>query len=142
MTLFVLCGPGMVADTLPRRSELTNPPVANIDQVSLNACQFKALALLWMHGKPLQLALSAQRLSLIDSLLQLKVLLVFSLDKPIWDGQMATRFLVSAEAANLATVVVLNKADLVSADARQEVVAQVGAWHMCTVIVRYALALH
>lgn len=57
--------------------------------------------------------------------LSMKVLLVFSLDKPVWDGQMATRFLVSAEAANLATTVVLNKADLVSEELRQAVVAQV-----------------
>ena len=43
----------------------------------------------------------------------LQMLLVFSLDRPHWDGQMATRFLVSAEASDLPVTVVLNKADLV-----------------------------
>jgi putative ribosome biogenesis GTPase RsgA len=43
-----------------------------------------------------------------------QMLLVFSLDRPPWDGQMATRFLVSAEASDLSVTVLLNKADLVS----------------------------
>ena len=63
----------MVNEVLPRRSELADPAIANIDQV----------------------------------------LLVFSLDRPAWDGQMATRFLVGAEAADLPVIVLLNKADLV-----------------------------
>lgn len=53
------------------------------------------------------------------------MLLVFSLDKPPWDGQMATRFLVSAEASGLDVVVLLNKADLVSEERQIEVQKQV-----------------
>ena len=53
------------------------------------------------------------------------MLLVFSLDKPPWDGQMATRFLVSAEASNLDVTVLLNKADLVSEETRSRVKAEV-----------------
>ena len=53
------------------------------------------------------------------------MLLVFSLDKPPWDGQMATRFLVSAEASDLQVTVLLNKADLVSEERRLQVQAQV-----------------
>lgn len=53
------------------------------------------------------------------------MLLVFSLDKPPWDGQMATRFLVSAEASDLDVTVLLNKADLVSEEMRARVKAEV-----------------
>ena len=60
---------------------------------------------------------------------KLQVLLVFSLSQPPWDGQMATRFLVSAEAAGLPVLVVLNKADLVPEETRQHVVAEVSAVH-------------
>lgn len=53
------------------------------------------------------------------------MLLVFSLDKPPWDGQMATRFLVSAEASDLDVTVLLNKADLVTEEMRARVKAEV-----------------
>lgn len=58
------------------------------------------------------------------------MLLVFSLDKPPWDGQMATRFLVSAEASDLQVTVLLNKADLVSEERRLQVQAQVAEPHV------------
>ena len=54
-----------------------------------------------------------------------QVLLVFSLAEPPWDGQVATRFLVSAEAAHIPVTVLLNEADLVSADAQQQVLDEV-----------------
>lgn len=54
-----------------------------------------------------------------------QVLLVFSLDRPVWDGKMATRFLVSAEAAGLPVTVLLNKADLVPEDEREAALAEV-----------------
>lgn len=57
--------------------------------------------------------------------LAVQMLLVFSLDKPPWDGQMATRFLVSAEASDLEVTVLLNKADLVSEEMRARVKAEV-----------------
>lgn len=57
--------------------------------------------------------------------LSMQMLLVFSLDKPPWDGQMATRFLVSAEASGLAVTVLLNKADLVTKERRLQVQEQV-----------------
>ena len=53
------------------------------------------------------------------------MLLVFSLDRPCWDGQMATRFLVSAEASDLPVTVVLNKADLVPEDTRLSTLQEV-----------------
>ena len=65
------------------------------------------------------------------SLLKLQMLLVFSLDKPPWDGQMATRFLVSAEASELDVTVLLNKADLVSEETRARVKAEVGFIFSC-----------
>ena len=53
------------------------------------------------------------------------MLLVFSLDRPRWDGQMATRFLVSAEASDLPVTVVLNKADLVPKDTQLSTLQEV-----------------
>jgi len=53
------------------------------------------------------------------------MLLVFSLDRPPWDGQMATRFLVSAEASDLSVTVLLNKADLVAEETRARVKQEV-----------------
>ena len=54
-----------------------------------------------------------------------QVLLVFSLAEPPWDGQVATRFLVSAEACGLPVTVLLNKADLVTEDTQEAIHAQV-----------------
>lgn len=82
---YIVPAAGVVEDVLPRRSELQNPPVANVNQV----------------------------------------LLVFSLAEPPWDGQVATRFLVSAEASAIPVTVLLNKADLVSEDTQAAVQAQV-----------------
>lgn len=75
------------------------------------------------------MSLSSSRDSLPNaaiSRIRVQVLLVISLDRPPWDGQMATRFLVSAEAADLPVTVVLNKADLVSEERRQEILQLVG----------------
>ena len=54
-----------------------------------------------------------------------QVLLVFSLAEPPWDGQVATRFLVSAESCEIPVTVLLNKADLVSTEERAAIQEQV-----------------
>ena len=55
----------------------------------------------------------------------MQMLLVFSLMQPPWDGQMATRFLVSAEASDLSVTVLLNKADLVAEETRERIKKEV-----------------
>ena len=57
----------------------------------------------------------------------MQMLLVFSLMQPPWDGQMATRFLVSAEASDLSVTVLLNKADLVTEETREQIKEEVRA---------------
>ena len=78
---------GMVEDVQPRKSELLDPAVANVDNV----------------------------------------LVVFSVVDPPWDGQMATRFLVCAERAQIPVCIVLNKADLATPQQAADAVAEVGA---------------
>ena len=80
----------MVSDVFPRTSQLSDPAVANIDQI----------------------------------------LLVFSVSQPPFDPEQATRFLVVAEAAQIPAVVVLNKADLITAEESAAIVKEVcvGAW--------------
>lgn len=60
-----------------------------------------------------------------------QVLLVFSLAEPPWDGQAATRFLVSAEACHVPITVLLNKADLAPAPLRHAVQTQVSPAPAC-----------
>ena len=81
----MLTSPGMVEDVEPRKSELGDPAVANVDNV----------------------------------------LVVFSLLDPPWDGQMATRFLVCAERAQIPVCNVNNKADMASPDQVAHAVAEV-----------------
>lgn len=57
-----------------------------------------------------------------------QVLLVFALAAPAFDARAASRFLVAAEAASLPVSVVLNKADLVSADEAAAAAAEVAGW--------------
>ena len=56
-----------------------------------------------------------------------QVLLVFSLAEPPWDGQVATRFLVSAESCEIPITVLLNKADLASPELQASVQEQASA---------------
>lgn len=76
---------GVVQDVLPRHSEMSDPAMANVDQI----------------------------------------ILVMSLNLPPFDARQATRFLVSAEAANIPVMLLLNKADLLEDDATASLVAEV-----------------
>jgi len=160
----------MVENVVERRSELTNPPVANIDQVTfllahlpthsqqaLNQhmlCRRISIApntytptpphcfatlppLTYPPASPRNpqklfqrhfTAPHTQSITLICKhrlVVAVQMLLVFSLDRPPWDGQMATRFLVSAEASDLSVTVLLNKADLVTEETRAYVKKEV-----------------
>ena len=77
----------MVDDVEPRKSELGDPAVANVDNV----------------------------------------LVVFSMADPPWDGQMATRFLVCAERAQIPVCIVLNKADLATPEQAAATITEVRA---------------
>ena len=54
-----------------------------------------------------------------------QVMIVFSLVDPPWDGQMATRFLVCAERAQVPVCLVLNKADLAQPEQTAAIVKEV-----------------
>ena len=54
-----------------------------------------------------------------------QIVIVMSLDLPPFDAMQATRFLVSAEIAEIPAVVLLNKADLLEDETTQALVAEV-----------------
>ena len=76
---------GVVQEVLERHSEMSDPAIANVDQI----------------------------------------VLVMSLNLPPFDARQATRFLVSAEAASIPVMLLLNKADLLEDDMTQALVAEV-----------------
>ena len=79
------CFAGVVYEVIKRRSEMVDPPVANLDLM----------------------------------------IVVMSLEEPPFDVMQATRFLVSAEAANIPAMLLLNKADLVEDEITQALVSEV-----------------
>lgn len=81
-------GRGMVHEVIPRRNELIDPAIANVDTAFM----------------------------------------VFSLAEPPFEAANATRFLVSAEAAGVPVRVLLNKADLLSAQQLDDIMQQVRSW--------------
>ncbi len=85
LTLWILASPGVVQEVFNRHSEMSDPAMANVDQI----------------------------------------ILVMSLNLPPFDARQATRFLVSAEAANIPVMLLLNKADLLQDDLTQALVAEV-----------------
>lgn len=76
---------GVVQEVFDRHSEMSDPAMANVDQI----------------------------------------ILVMSLDLPPFDACQATRFLVSAEAASIPVMLLLNKADLLEDDMTRTLVAEV-----------------
>ena len=76
---------GVVQEVCARHSEMSDPAMANVDQI----------------------------------------ILVMSLNLPPFDARQATRFLVSAEAANIPVMLLLNKADLLEEDMTAALVAEV-----------------
>ena len=76
---------GVVQEVFKRHSEMSDPAMANVDQI----------------------------------------VLVMSLNLPPFDAQQATRFLVSAEAANIPVMLLLNKADLLEDEMTKALVAEV-----------------
>ena len=76
---------GVVQEVFERHSEMSDPAMANVDQI----------------------------------------VLVMSLNLPPFDARQATRFLVSAEAASIPVMLLLNKADLLEADTTKALVAEV-----------------
>jgi len=56
-----------------------------------------------------------------------QIILVMSLNLPPFDAQQATRFLVSAEAASIPVMLLLNKADLLEDHMTQALVAEVNS---------------
>lgn len=76
---------GVVQEVFDRHSEMSDPAMANVDQI----------------------------------------VLVMSLNLPPFDARQATRFLVSAEAASIPVMLLLNKADLLEDDMTKAVVAEV-----------------
>ena len=81
----MLASSGVVQEVLKRHSEMSDPAMANVDQI----------------------------------------ILVMSLNLPPFDARQATRFLVSAEAADIPVMLLLNKADLLQDDMTQALVAEV-----------------
>ena len=81
----MLASSGVVQEVLKRHSEMSDPAMANVDQI----------------------------------------ILVMSLNLPQFDARQATRFLVSAEAADIPVMLLLNKADLLQDDMTQALVAEV-----------------
>ncbi|KAL0055470.1 hypothetical protein WJX82_000836 [Trebouxia sp. C0006] len=79
---------GVVQEVFNRHSEMSDPAMANVDQI----------------------------------------ILVMSLNLPPFDARQATRFLVSAEAADIPVMLLLNKADLLQDDMTQALVAEVQHW--------------
>lgn len=76
---------GVVQEVFKRHSEMSDPAMANVDQI----------------------------------------VLVMSLNLPPFDARQATRFLVSAEAADIPVMLLLNKADLLEDDMTNALVAEV-----------------
>lgn len=76
---------GVVQEVFKRHSEMSDPAMANVDQI----------------------------------------VLVMSLNLPPFDARQATRFLVSAEAADIPVMLLLNKADLMEDDMTNALVAEV-----------------
>ena len=76
---------GVVQEVFSRHSEMSDPAMANVDQI----------------------------------------VLVMSLNLPPFDARQATRFLVSAEAADIPVMLLLNKADLLEDDMTKALVAEV-----------------
>lgn len=76
---------GVVQEVFKRHSEMSDPAMANVDQI----------------------------------------VLVMSLNLPPFDARQATRFLVSAEAADIPVMLLLNKADLLEDDMTKALVAEV-----------------
>lgn len=76
---------GVVQEVFDRHSEMSDPAMANVDQI----------------------------------------ILVMSLNLPPFDARQATRFLVSAEAASIPVMLLLNKADLLEEDMTKALVAEV-----------------
>ena len=85
LTLCMLASSGVVQEVFNRHSEMSDPAMANVDQI----------------------------------------ILVMSLNLPPFDARQATRFLVSAEAADIPVMLLLNKADLQQDDTTQALVAEV-----------------
>lgn len=85
LTLCVLASSGVVQEVFNRHSEMSDPAMANVDQI----------------------------------------ILVMSLNLPPFDARQATRFLVSAEAADIPVMLLLNKADLLHDDMTQALIAEV-----------------
>ncbi|KAL0020260.1 hypothetical protein WJX79_003335 [Trebouxia sp. C0005] len=79
---------GVVQEVFNRHSEMSDPAMANVDQI----------------------------------------ILVMSLNLPPFDARQATRFLVSAEAADIPVMLLLNKADLLHDDMTQALIAEVQHW--------------
>ncbi|KAL0032589.1 hypothetical protein WJX77_009516 [Trebouxia sp. C0004] len=79
---------GVVQEVCNRHSEMSDPAMANVDQI----------------------------------------ILVMSLNLPPFDARQATRFLVSAEAADIPVMLLLNKADLLQDDMTRALVAEVQHW--------------
>ena len=76
---------GVVQEVFKRHSEMSDPAMANVDQI----------------------------------------VLVMSLNLPPFDARQATRFLVSAEAADIPVMLLLNKADLLEDEMTKALVAEV-----------------
>ena len=83
--LCMFCCSGVVQEVIERHSEMSDPAIANVDQI----------------------------------------VLVMSLNLPPFNARQATRFLVSAEAASIPVMLLLNKADLLEDDMTQALVAEV-----------------
>ncbi len=81
----MLASSGVVQEVFNRHSEMSDPAMANVDQI----------------------------------------ILVMSLNLPPFDARQATRFLVSAEAADIPVMLLLNKADLLQDDMTRALVAEV-----------------
>ena len=90
--LCMLASLGVVQEVFNRHSEMSDPAMANVDQI----------------------------------------ILVMSLNLPPFDARQATRFLVSAEAADIPVMLLLNKADLLQDDMTQALVAEVTDMIVCS----------
>ena len=153
----VIACTGMVDDVLPRRSELQDPAVANVDQVLLVFALERPTLDLQGATRCLSPQTSLHHLHLtspvpcccrtatprprsrracppvVHAALRLCRSPTTRLSRqqdggPSHDGtQPLRRFLVSAEAAGLPVAVLLNKADLVTPERRQEAVSEVRA---------------
>lgn len=70
-----------------------------------------------------------------------QIILVMSLNLPPFDARQATRFLVSAEAASIPVMLLLNKADLLEDSLTQALVAEVMYMSVTCLASRYAFQI-